>query len=219
MRLGADVVCTSREYTVTVRDASWQWRSGATTLELPLPTLAAACQIDNAAAAITAIFKLRDRLGWNSEALGVGVRKARVAARLQLLTAPGAADVIVDVAHNPQAARALAQWLRDNPVAGRTFAVFGALDDKDVGGIMMPLLPYIDSWILAGLAGLTPRGLSAAQLQTRVPAAASPNIAAACDDPRAALARARALASPLDRVVAFGSFYVAGEVLEAMKTG
>jgi dihydrofolate synthase/folylpolyglutamate synthase len=219
MRLGADVVCTSREYTVTVRDASWQWRSGATTLELPLPTLAAACQIDNAAAAITAIFKLRDRLGWNPEALGVGVRKARVAARLQLLTAPGAADVIVDVAHNPQAARALAQWLRDNPVAGRTFAVFGALDDKDVGGIMMPLLPYIDSWILAGLAGLTPRGLSAARLQTRVPPAASPNMAAACDAPRAALARARALASPLDRVVAFGSFYVAGEVLEAMKTG
>jgi len=219
MRLDADMVRAGRDYTVTVRDAGWGWRSGATGLELPLPTLAAACQVDNAAAAITAIFKLRDRLGWNPEALGVGVGQARVAARLQVLTTSGAADVIVDVAHNPQAARSLAQWLGDNPVAGRTFAVFGALDDKDVGGIVTPLLPYVDGWILAGLAGLTPRGLPAVQLQAHVRAVASPNLAAACDDPRAALARARALASPLDRVVAFGSFYVAGEVLEAMKTG
>jgi len=44
-------------------------------------------------------------------------------------------------------------------------------------------------------------------------------VAAACDDPRTALARACALASPQDRVVAFGSFYVAAEVLEAMKAG
>jgi dihydrofolate synthase/folylpolyglutamate synthase len=219
VRLGAEVVRAGRDYTVTVHDAGWQWRSGASGLNLPLPTLAAVCQVDNAAAAITAIFKLRDRLGWNPEALGVGVRKAWVAARLQLLTTPGAADVIVDVAHNPQAARALAQWLGGNPVPGRTFAVFGALDDKDVGGIVTPLLPHIDGWILAGLAGLTSRGLPVAQLQAHVQAVASTNLAAAYDDPRAALARARALASPQDRIVAFGSFYVAAEVLVAMKAG
>ncbi len=219
MRLGADMVRAGHDYTVTVRAAGWQWRSGASGLDLPLPTLAAACQVDNAAAAITAIFKLRDRLGWSPEALGVGVRKARVPARLQLLATPGAADVIVDVAHNPQAARELARWLGDNPIAGRTFAVFGALDDKDVGGIVTPLLPYIDSWILAGLAGVTSRGLPAAPLQAHIRAAASPSVAAACDDPRTALARACALASPQDRVVAFGSFYVAAEVLEAMKAG
>jgi len=218
-RLGADMVRAGHDYTVIVRDAGWQWHSGASGLELPLPTLAAACQVDNAAAAITAIFKLRDRLGWSPGALGVGVRKARVPARLQLLATPGAADVIVDVAHNPQAARELARWLGDNPIAGRTFAVFGALDDKDVGGIVTPLLPYIDSWILAGLAGLTSRGLPVAPLQAHVRAAASPSVAAACDDPRTALARACALASPQDRVVAFGSFYVAAEVLEAMKAG
>jgi dihydrofolate synthase/folylpolyglutamate synthase len=144
------------------------------------------------------------------------VRDARIAARLQRLPIAGQAEVIVDVAHNPQAARVLAQWLAANPVAGRTFAVFGALDDKDVAGIIAPLQAQVDVWLLAALDRLSPRGLAATPLQARVQAAAPTIAVSSGNDPRAALAAARSQARPGDRIVAFGSFYVAAEVLGAL---
>jgi dihydrofolate synthase/folylpolyglutamate synthase len=215
-RIGALVSVAGRDYRVVRGESAWQWQSAGTLVDLPWPTLAAPCQVDNAAAAIAALHALRDRLGWNPSALVHGVLAARVAARLQRMRAPAAADVIVDVAHNPQAARALAQWLKSNPSAGCTFAVFGALDDKDIAGIVAPLLEHVDCWMLAALDGLSPRGLAGAQLQARVHAAAPSAAATTYGDPRAALAAARSRARPDDRILAFGSFYVAGEVLAAM---
>ena len=73
----------------------------------------------------------------------------RAAGRLQAF--PGTPPVLVDVAHNPQAARELAAWLERNPVPGRTLAVFGALADKDVGGILAALGPQVAGWFGAAL--------------------------------------------------------------------
>ena len=215
-RIGAQVLRAGHDFRVLRGDSGWQWHHAGTRVDLPWPSLAAPCQIDNAAAAVMALHALRDRLGWNMQALADGVRAARIAARLQRIAAPGEVEVVVDVAHNPQAARVLAQWLASNPATGRTFAVFGALDDKDVAGIVTPLRTRIDAWLLAALDGLSPRGLAAAPLQARVLAVAPSATAAVHDDPRAALAAARTQARPGDRIVAFGSFYVAAEVLAAM---
>ena len=88
------------------------------------------------------------------------MRDASLAARLQRFTKADAADLVIDVGHNPQAARVLAHWLRENP-SSRTIAVFGALSDKDIAGIVAPLEGLIDRWLVGGLDGETPRGLSA----------------------------------------------------------
>lgn len=215
-RIDAMVSLAGRDYRVVRGESGWQWQGAGMLVGLPWPTLAAPCQVDNAAAAIAALHALRDRLGWNPSAIAHGVLTARVAARLQRLHTPAAADVIVDVAHNPQAARELGRWLKSNHSAGQTFAVFGALDDKDIAGIVAPLLAHVDHWLLAALDGLSPRGLAGAQLQARIHAAAPSAAAAMYGDPRAALAAARSRARPDDRILAFGSFYVAGEVLAAM---
>ncbi len=215
-RLGAVVYRAGRDFRAIRGESGWQWRSASSRVDLPWPGLAAPCQIDNAAAAIAALHSLRDQLDWNPSALADGVRNAQVAARLQRLAIPGHAEVIVDVAHNPQAARVLAQWLASSPTAGRTLAVFGALDDKDVAGIVTPLLTQIDQWLLTALDGQSPRGLTAASLYARVRTAAPSVAAGTHDNPRAALATARSVARPDDRIVAFGSFYVAAEVLAAM---
>jgi dihydrofolate synthase/folylpolyglutamate synthase len=215
-RIGADLLRAGTDFCALRGKSGWQWRGAGILVDLPWPTLAAPCQIDNASAAITALHALSDRLGWNPRALADGVRNARIAARLQRLPIPGQAEVIVDVAHNPQAARVLAQWLAANPVAGRTFAVFGALDDKDVAGIIAPLQAQVDGWLLAALDRLSPRGLAATPLQARMQAAAPTMVVSSGGDPRAALAAARSQARPGDRIVAFGSFYVAAEVLAAM---
>ena len=211
-RIGADVRRLGRDFAIDGVANGWRWRSGDVELTLPPPSLDAPCQHENAAAAVAALHALRDRIGWEPGAIAHGIANAHVAARLQRFASLPA--LVVDVAHNPQAARVLATWLAAHPVAGRTLAVFGALGDKDVGGIVAPLGEAISGWHLASLAGDSPRGLDAAALADRV-RAASPavDIAGTHDDVTAALTAVFANAQASDRVIAFGSFFVAAPAL------
>ncbi|MET0229428.1 MAG: bifunctional tetrahydrofolate synthase/dihydrofolate synthase [Rhodanobacteraceae bacterium] len=211
-RIGANVRRLGRDFTIEIADRAWRWRSGDDELALPPPSLDASCQHQNAAAAIAALFALRDRLGWHPDAIARGVASAHIAARLQRFAS--VPELIIDVAHNPQAARMLAGWLAAHPVRGRTLAVFGALGDKDIGGIVAALDEAITRWHLAGLAADSPRGLDAATLADRVRTASDrAAIAGTHDDVAAALAAVFASASDGDRVIAFGSFFVAAPAL------
>lgn len=211
-RIGADLRIAERDFRTDVRAGDWIWKRADTELVLPHPTLDAPCQHANASAAIAALHALRERLGWNPGAIARGVANARVAARLQRFA--GTPELIVDVAHNPQAARSLAAWLGTHPETGHTFAVFGALADKDVRGIVSPLLDRIDAWHLAGLAHESPRGLDAAALADLArSASAAIDIAGVHDDVEPALAAAFAGAKSNDRIIAFGSFFVAAAAI------
>ena len=208
-RIGARVLRAGVDFRVVPHGVAWRWECADTAVVLPQPDLAAPCQIDNAAAAIMALHELRGRLGWNEAAMARGVRAARVSARLQQLQERDAPDLVIDVGHNPQAARVLAQWLAAHPPRGRNLAVFGALADKDVAGIAAPLAPFIAQWHLCGLDADSPRGLSAAQLRARMPGVAAHAHAGVAD----ALDAASAHAVAADRVLAFGSFFVAAPAL------
>src|SRR5262249_515333 len=113
------------------------------------------------------------------------------------------------------AAGVLAQWLREHCIGGRTYALFGALSDKDVAGIVAPLRSCVDRWLFCGLDRHSPRGLDAARLRARlgdaVPGHGTP------DGPEGALGRAFAMSGAADRIVAFGSFFVVASVLEALR--
>ena len=207
-RTGADVRIAGRDFSAEVGRGGWLWKEGDTELALPHPTLDAPCQHANAAAAIAALFALGDRLPWNPGAIARGVSDARVGARLQRFAS--APELIIDVAHNPQAARVLAEWLEKHPARGRTVAVFGALGDKDVSGIVDPLKEAIDAWRLAGLANDSPRGLTSTALRELVQGV---EIAGMHDDVASALAAAFDGAGSDDRIVAFGSFFIAAAAL------
>src|SRR5690348_14549961 len=189
IRIGARVLRAGHEYAAQVQGDQWNWRSADETLELPLPMLAAPSQIANAAAGIAAVHALRDRIEWNCQAVARGVREARVAGRLQQLSK--SPQVVVDVAHNPQAARELARWLDANRTTGNTVAVFGALGDKDIEGIARALDAHIAHWHLAGLENDSPRGLPVAELAHRVRAAAPEASFSAHTDAGSALLAAR----------------------------
>ncbi len=114
--------------------------------------------------------------------------------------------------HNPQAARALAEWLDAQP-SGRVHAVYGALADKDVAGVIGAFGDRIAHWHLAGLERVTPRGLPvtelAAILQQTLPQASFDAHA----DVASALAAAHTAATPGEYILAFGSFFVASAVI------
>lgn len=208
-RIGARVALAGHDFRASPQRDSWRWDCGGESLLLPEPVLAAPCQIDNAAAAIMALYGLRERLGWDAGAIAGGVREARIAARLQSFRKTGAPELVIDVGHNPQAARMLAQWLAGHPPRGRNLAVFGALADKDAAGIVAPLTPHVAEWHLCGLDADSPRGLSAPQLRGRMPA----TMASEHTGVEAALDAAFVQATTDDRILAFGSFFVAAPAL------
>jgi dihydrofolate synthase / folylpolyglutamate synthase len=189
----------------------WRWRhADGTVFELPDPALSAPCQHANAAAAIAALHVLRARVACPPEAIASGLRTAHVPGRLQQLG--GVPAVIVDVAHNPQAARALAAWLDAQP-AGRVQAVYGALADKDVAGVMLALGGRVQQWHLAGLDNDTPRGLSATALARTLLETLPGAVFEVWPGVTEALKAAQDNARPGDRILAFGSFFVASAVL------
>jgi dihydrofolate synthase / folylpolyglutamate synthase len=81
---------------------------------LPLPALRGAFQLNNASAALAALDALKEKLPVNMESVRRGLVEVALPGRFQVL--PGKPVVILDVAHNPHAARSLAQNLADMPL-------------------------------------------------------------------------------------------------------
>ncbi len=188
----------------------WRWREVGYEIVLPLPMQAqgAPVQLRNAACAIAALRALD--LPLEDAALARGVADAAVAGRLQRFER-GGVEIIVDVGHNPQAAAALADWLRTQPKR-RTLAVYAALADKDAAGVVTALADTVDGWLLAGSLDAGPRGSDAGALAQRLVGTAAA-AGAHHADVAGALAAALGQAAPDGRVLAFGSFHAASEAL------
>lgn len=189
----------------------WRWREVGCEMTLPMPALAAPVQLRNAACAIAALRALD--LAIDEDAFARGVRAASAAGRLQRLERDGV-EVVVDVGHNPQAARALAAWLQAQP-RRRTLAVYAALAEKDAAGVVAALAGQVDGWHLAGLADAGPRGEDVAAFARRLdrtPAAGGVQHPGVPE----ALAAAIADAAAGGRVLVFGSFHTVEQALRAL---
>ena len=191
----------------------WRWREVGYEIVLPLPMQAqgAPVQLRNAACAIAALRALD--LPLEDAALARGVADAAVPGRLQRFER-GGVEIIVDVGHNPQAAVALADWLRAQPKR-RTLAVYAALADKDAAGVVTALSDTVDGWLLAGTLDAGPRGSDAGALAQRLVGTAAAG-GSRYADVTGALAAALAQAAPDGRVLAFGSFHAASEALRSL---
>ena len=191
----------------------WRWREVGFAIDLPMPTLAGSVQLRNAATAIAALRAIDKPIA--RAAYAQGVTDARLAGRLQPFDRNGV-QVLVDVAHNPQAARELAAWLQQTPISGRTSAVFAALADKDVVGIVDALASMVDDWFLAGLHDAGMRGLHVAAFAQRlVDTEAEGGATFSIVDQ--ALAAALTQSRGGDRILVFGSFHTAAIALRCMR--
>ncbi len=208
--LGTDLHVADREFSWHRDGCGWSWQGpGAGHGRLPAPGMDGACQYGNAAAALMALQLLGPSLTVDGAALRAGIANARLPGRQQILTGP--VERLIDVAHNGQAARALATTLATRPSARRTHAVFAMLADKDPMAVAGALDGLIDEWHTATLPG--PRGQTGERLADGLrqqfpghPVSFHGDVAEAW---RAAMSAARSG----DRVVAFGSFLTARDVL------
>jgi dihydrofolate synthase/folylpolyglutamate synthase len=167
------------------------------------PALRGAIQLRNASAALCAL----DALGLPiaMQEIRRGLAEVALPGRFQVL--PGRPQVILDVAHNPQAARTLAENLAASGFAPATWAVCGMLRDKDIAGVLRELSPRITHWHLATLSGA--RAARAEELEAHLEKKSVRKF----DSPSAALAAALERADENDKIVVFGSFLTVGEAI------
>lgn len=205
---GAQIVRSGRELTWSPdRAGGMQLEYAGRRLHLPQPALTGTWQLANAASAVAALLALSDRLPLAPEAMADGLRRVSVPGRFQRLCS--APEVIVDVAHNPGAATALAAGL--GPARNGSTAVFSALEGKDVAGIGRALDRCFTRWLIAPLEG--PRGRSAEAISAELGGVPVSGERETVESLSSALGKALASSGPRDRVVVFGSFLTVAEAL------
>jgi len=211
--LASPMLLIGRDYGFAAHDVQWDYRGpGGARHGLPHPALRGAIQLANASTAIAALDVLRDRLHVSAGALRTGLVSVTLPGRLQML--PGRPAVVLDVAHNPHAARVLAAALGSMGFHPRTLAVFGMLADKDIAGVVAAMRARVDNWYVATLPG--PRGASASTLRDALIAAGvASGTVRTFDDVALAYTAARSDAVETDRIIAFGSFLTVAAVLPA----
>ena len=208
-----NLLLLDRDFGYAAEDRQWSyWGPSGRRGGLEHPALRGAVQLRNAAAALCALDTLRDRLPVAMQEVRRGLAEVTLAGRFQVL--PGRPQVILDVAHNPQAARTLAANLAASGFARETIAVCGMLRDKDLAGVLRELAPRITRWHLASLPG--PRGADAAVLKKNLPSGDKEVEMHA--SPTEAFEAARARASEGDKIVVFGSFLTVGDVMAWLKS-
>ncbi len=198
-----------KDFDVVLREGGWDWQGAQSWWPaLPRPALPGSFQIDNAAAVLMTLECLRDLLPVSRDAVEAGLQSASVPGRLQICEGP--VQRIFDVAHNPQAAAAVADYLAAHFRKGKTRVVLGMLADKDVAGVFAALKDQADEWYIGTVQD--ERGLAARELAHRA------GLDAVCfDSLPAAYQQALADARPGDRILVTGSFVGVAQVLASLQ--
>jgi dihydrofolate synthase/folylpolyglutamate synthase len=214
-KIGADLWLFGRDFNYSGDKQQWNYAGREQRRHsLAYPSLRGANQLLNASAALAALEALRVRLPLGAQEIRSGLVMIDLPGRFQVL--PGRPTVVLDVAHNPHAAATLQQNLDNMGFHPYTYAVFGAMLDKDIVGIINQLKNNVDHWCLTDLP--LPRAATAEHIQSLL---IQQNIA--CDKehsmqcfkkPAEAYAFALSKAREDDRIVIFGSFLTVGGVIE-----
>jgi len=176
--------------------------------------LAGKFQMKNAAAAVTAAWRLAEQ-GFNIPrgAIVEGLRRASWPGRLEVVRERPL--VVLDGAHNPAAAREVAQFVREQWSGRRLRLVYASMRDKAMGEISKILFPLADE------VYLTRPALARAASPEEILAAArfEPPRIVVEPEPARALEAACRLSSPNDVVLACGSLFLVGALLNAVPSG
>lgn len=198
-------------------DGGWEWqRQSKSILQkidgLPRPIMSGIHQYQNAACALMVVNCLAARLPVTENAIYTALRTITLPGRFQVIK--WQVPVILDVAHNPQAATALATMLQNHfkPAAhGRTIAVAGMLADKDIRGTLSAMLNVVDDWHFVSLT--MARGAPANYLAAALIALDKNKQPQLHADVTTALNKLQSLLKIEDRIIIFGSFYTVAAAL------
>lgn len=172
---------------------------------LPRPNI----HLNSAVAAVIASDNLQARLPVSHEHLCDAMKNVALSGRKQVITEHSLTTVL-DVAHNPQAVSSLAEFIRVYPVTGKIHAVFSALQDKDLCGLIRPMRSCVDFWYPATLSG---KRAASEQMLLAAFDTENRSVAACFSNPECAYLAAMQKAQAGDLIVVYGSFLTVSAVL------
>lgn len=209
-QVGATLLWRGTDFDAVTMADSWEWRSAGSVLSrLPLPALLGQHQLDNAAGVLALLEALKDTIPVTEDAMRKGLQDVRLAARFHLLrTEP---LVVLDVAHNAEAAQVLAAAMAARTDIRSWLAVFSIYADKPVAAVMHALCELVDDWHCYPLQET--RAASMTLLAETLRDTCMKATFHAHADLSDALGAALAACRPDQGIVIFGSFAVAGEAL------
>jgi len=199
--LGVNALWQGKDFKLQATAEGFDWQGHKTYKALPQPAIPA----QNMSTALAILEWLG--LAFSQTQLEMLIHRVKVPGRYQLIQSNP--DVILDVAHNPQAASYLAQKLKQHQPGyhGIKF-VLAMLGDKDMQQSLLPFVEFDAEWYVADLH--VPRGAKAAQLLPHLPSGQTTQV---FEHVNQAFDCAIKDAQGGDLVVVFGSFYTVAEIL------
>ncbi len=212
LECGAALYLNGRDFGARPQVTQWRWWGGQRQRDaLPMPALRGSFQLNNAASVLMVTELLMARLPLSQSHVREGLANVKVAGRFEVIG--GEVPLVLDVAHNPESAQALADTLKGWSMPGRVYAVVAMMADKDISGALRPLLEVVDEWHITAID--MARSATVAQMQQQLQAL---GVTAIHTEPSVATAleKLRQVVQPHDRIVIFGSFYTVAEAMRVV---
>lgn len=213
-KIGANLLQIGKDFGYLTDQKQWRfWGREGKRHCLPYPALRGSIQLNNASASLAALDVLEKLLPVSISDIRQGLLNVSLPGRFQILS--NQPLVILDVAHNPDAANVLADNLDAMESYRHTYAVFAMLNDKDITGVIKALKHCVDVWLISTIH--EPRGAHANDLLKILNdmGIGEANTAVhVFPDPIGAYSYAREHATNNDRICVLGSFYTVSAILQ-----
>jgi dihydrofolate synthase/folylpolyglutamate synthase len=215
----ADLWLQGRDFNFQGDQQQWGWAGrGRRFSGLAYPALRGANQILNASAVIAALMSLREILPVSAQDIRNGFAFVDLPGRFQVI--PGKPTTVLDVAHNPHASAALAQSLGNMGYFPYTHAIFGVMSDKDIIGVIQPMLDIVDFWHCVDLP--IDRAAKSSDIKSILENLGVKNTKDSgvdCfSDPAQAFQNTMENVGENDRILVFGSFFTVAGVMAFRKS-
>ncbi len=212
--IGATLYILGQDFNYSLSDDCWLWRWDSVIYKhLAHPSQHNSCQIQNAAGVLMVLHALKSKLPIKAGAIEKALENFSFTGRFQVLTQW--TQIILDVAHNAQAARTLVHNLEQFPKSGKTYIIIGMLKDKDHVSVLNEFAGIVDYWHTVSI--LNSRGsdskiLKNELLKLGVTAPISEHGTVAD-----AFCKLKNETGEHDRIVVTGSFLSVGDALKYLK--
>jgi len=210
MEQHALLYCIGKDFGYKKRATGWDWYfADRQMLQLPEPGLKGEHQYRNASSVILAVIQMAGILPVTEASIKQGLENVHLSGRFQLID--GEIPVLLDVGHNPQAVRTLADYVTTVFPGRRIHAVFSMMKDKDIAGVIEIMHPVVYDWFFAPLAN--PRAATESVMRDIFSQSSVTNVSFGFADFTEAFFAAKKQSQQGDLLLVFGSFFLVSECL------